>query len=174
MIIPHKHHLKLERFKDFWGEQLSERKHNRMKPQKHRYNIFDQHSRNMKQIGDMIMAKKKKEEVKFEWAGYVNIDIPENRHSDLEIYIADDKQIFFQYNTLLTTNYQIKQYWDDYVEAIKTNAVCYDPESPNFGYALSSFADDWYTSLAVLCYKHFEYAQGDWKAMASNKIKKFG
>ena len=120
------------------------------------------------------MAKKKLETKKFDWQGYVNIDVPENRHGDLEKYISDEKQIFFQYNVLLTTNYQVKQYFDTYVDAIKTNAVCYDENSPNFGYALSSYAEDWYTSLAVLCYKHFVYSDGDWHSVASNKVKRFG
>lgn len=120
------------------------------------------------------MPKKDTKAPKFEWQGYVNIDIPEKQHSALEKFIADDKHVFAQYSALIFTNYQIKQYFDEYVEGVKTVAVCYNHDDPNFGYALSSYADDWYTSLGVLLYKHFEYSQADWSSQASNKVKRFG
>lgn len=120
------------------------------------------------------MAKKAKKPAKFEWQGYVNIDIPESRHDELERFASDDKHVYAQYTAMLYGNYQIKTYFDTYNDAIKCVATCYDPESVNFGYALSSYADDWYTALAVMMFKHFEYSQTDWSSVSAKKIKRFG
>lgn len=120
------------------------------------------------------MAKSKEKKAKFEWKGYVNINIPESEHSKLEKFVSDEKNVFFSYNQMLTQNYQIKQYFDDYTESIKTTVVCHDADSPNFGYALSAFAEDWFTSLAVLIYKHCEIADSDWDNASSVTMRKFG
>lgn len=128
----------------------------------------------MKKIGEILMSKKEKKKTKFEWKGYCNINILESHQSALEAYAADEKTVFYQYNALLVTNYQIKQYFDDYSESIKTVIVCHNPESSNFGFALSSYAEDWYTSIAVAMYKHYEIAQADWDNASSKTIRKFG
>lgn len=120
------------------------------------------------------MAKSDKKKPKFDWQGYVNIDVPERKHTDLEQYVADDKQVFFCYNSLLTTDYQFKQYFDSYTQAIKTVVTCYNADSENFGYAMTAYAEDWYTSLAVAIYKHMVLADGIWSSAASNKVKRFG
>jgi len=173
-MIPHIMYFRLQAFRQFWHEQLQLHPRDRFTPIKYHRDPFELHSRNMKRIGDYVMAKKKAKAKQFEFKGYVNIDIPEKEVSALEIFAADDKQVFFEYNAILTTNYTVKQYYDDYSEAIKTVATCFDEDNANFGYSLSAYADDWYTSLAVLLYKHLVLADRDWDSAKSNKIKKFG
>lgn len=121
------------------------------------------------------MARKKADkEPKFEWKGYVNINIPTNLVDQLEIYASDAKAVYADYNAMLMGNYQIKQFYDAYTESIKTVAVCYNHEDPNFGYAASAFAEDFFTSLAVLLFKHNVICEVDWDNASSKTMKKFG
>lgn len=120
------------------------------------------------------MAKKSEKAAKFEWKGYVNVNITQDQIPALEKLATDEKNVFFSYNAMLTTNYQIKQYYDDYVDGIKTVATCYDSKSPNFGYALSAYADNWYNSLACLIFKHNEVCDGDWLDGNTVTMPKFG
>lgn len=173
-MITHIQWFKLQEFNTFWEQQLALSPCARFVPHLHRYDIFDRHTRNLHKIGEKIMAKKAPKTPKFEWQGYVNIDLPEKEHSKLEKFATDEKHVFAQWTAMLYGNYQIKLYFDDYNDAIKCVATCYNHEDVNFGFALSSYADDWYTALAVMMYKHFEYSQTDWSSVSSKKIKRFG
>lgn len=173
-MITHTQWFKLQMFRTFWQLELLKDAKDRFKPKKHAYTIFDRHVRNLHKVMDNIMPKKAKAKPKFEWQGYVNIDVPESKHTELEKFVSDDKTVFFEYNAMLTTDYKITQYFDTYVQGIKTTCTCYNAESSNFGYCLTSYAEDWYTSLAVLVFKHLKYSDRDWHSVASNKIKRFG
>lgn len=118
--------------------------------------------------------KKDKKKTKFVWKGYANVGITEPDVSGLEKFVADEKQVFSLYNQMLVTNYQIKLYFDDYTESIKCVAVCHQPDDPNFGFALSSYAEDWYTALAVMIYKHHTICDRDWDNASSKTLRKFG
>jgi hypothetical protein len=132
------------------------------------------HTRNMKRIRDYIMAKKEKSTEKFVWKGYCNINVPTSAENVIDAFIKDDKTVFFEFNLLLTSDYTIKYQYDAKNESIKCTATCYNPDSINYGYALSAYAGDWYTALAVLLFKHLTIAEKDWLDYQQATKKTYG
>lgn len=128
----------------------------------------------MKRIYRTIMAKDKKPSQTFKWNGYKNISIPESHSSEVDRFVADSENVFFTFNQLITTDYTFKFYFDGKSESYKCTVTCYNPDSSNYGYALSAYAADWFTALAVLIYKHTEIADSDWNSVAVDKLNSYG
>lgn len=165
---------RLKLFKAFWVLELEKDRADRFTPMRFRENIFTQHARNMRRASIYMSHKKDKKKPKFVWKGYANVGVTEAVVPDLEKFVSDEKRVFSEYNKMLVTNYQIKLYFDDYSESIKCVAVCHQHDDPNFGYALSSFAEDWYTALAVMIFKHIVICEHDWDNASSKTLRKFG
>ena len=165
---------RLSLFKSFWCIELKKDKIERIKPLRFQDSVFTKHVRNMREMSLKMAKQKGQKKPKFDWKGYVNVGITEALVPDLEKFVADEKAVFEQYNLMLVTNYQIKLYYDDYSESLKCVAVCHQHDDPNFGLALTSFAEDWYTALAVMIFKHTEICDKDWSSAKSVTVKKFG
>jgi len=120
------------------------------------------------------MTKKVNDKANFTWKGYKNINITSDLEAEVEKFVSDDKNVFHSFNEMLVTGYQIKIYFDEKTESMKAVATCFDGDSVNHGYALSAWASDWYTALAVLIFKHCEIAEKVWEDASVSKINKFG
>lgn len=119
------------------------------------------------------MATKKKSKA-FVFKGYVNINLRSEHTEDVNKTIADRASVLEAYNRLLWASYSFKFYTKGEEESIKLTVTCFDDKSPNFGHALSSYGQDWYVALAVLCYKHFDIAGEDWTSVSSSINSPFG
>lgn len=120
------------------------------------------------------MSKDTKPKKKFKWQGYVNVSVPSALYGDVEKLIKDEKSVFFKYNEALVNRYSFKFYFDVEREDFKCVMTCNNPDDANFGYAMSAFAGDWFQSLAVVLYKHYEICETDWQSEASSISTPFG
>lgn len=121
-----------------------------------------------------MTKKSSKKPPAFSWKGYVNISIPESRQNDCENYILDTKQVFAEMNGLLIKDYTIKFHIDAKTDAFKCTLTCYSPDDPNFGHAMSAYADSWTSALGVVLYKHHEIADCDWTDFQAVSKRSFG
>lgn len=172
--ISHQEYFRLQLFKHFWVQEMIKDKSERFKPLRHQKTLFTSHQRNMRKVSKIMSHKKDKKKPKFVWKGYCNVGITEPDVSALEKFVSDEKTVFAEYNQMLVTNYQIKIYFDDYSESMKCVAVCHQHDDPNFGYALTSYAEDWYTAIAVMIFKHLKLCDKDWDNASSKTLRKFG
>lgn len=161
-------------FKDWFFAEAGKPAKMRTKDTKVLFQKFDRQDHIMKRIAKEIFNMADKKKKKFVWAGYVNCSIPESHHDAVKALMKDEKNVFYSYNQMLTLDYQISLKYDPDQESFKAVATCYDPESTNFGKALSAFAGDWYSALAVLIYKHFELLKMDWGETDVKEKKAFG
>lgn len=122
----------------------------------------------------MPRKKAEKEPPPFKWLGYKNIHIPEIMRESAQAFCTDEKNVWFSFNQLLIKGYTVKVYFDKKQESFKCTLTCQSHEEANFGYAMSSYAGDWYTSLAICIYKHYELADEDWSSIESKASKSFG
>ena len=104
----------------------------------------------------------------------MNVGITEADIPDLEKFVKDEKTVFSEYNQMLFLNYQIKMYFDDYSESIKCVAVCHQHDDPNFGYALTSYTENWFEALAVMIFKHLHICHKSWDSATSKTMRKYG
>lgn len=165
---------RLQLFRRFWITEIEKNPGKRFIPVRYRENTITLHQRNMRKWAEIMSKKAKAKTPKFEWKGYANVGITEAYVADLEKYVKDEKSVFADYNQMLVTNYQIKLYFDDYSESIKCVAVCHQHDDPNFGYALSAFAENWYEALAVMIFKHIHICERDWDNASSKTVRKYG
>lgn len=173
-IIPHENWFRLMTFIEFWDHELQMHPYDRFQPAEYVHNVFDRHTRNIREIGQIILAKQPNDKGNFTWKGYKNINITSDLESDVEKFVEDDKNVFYSFNEMLVTGYQIKIYFDEKNESMKALATCFDADSVNYGYAMSAWAGDWYTALAVLIFKHYEVADKIWEDGTVTKVNKFG
>lgn len=117
------------------------------------------------------MAKKAE---KFKFNGYVNVSIPASEVNRAEKFIADDKNVFMMLGQSIVDGYKIACKFDEDNESIVATATCFDADSPNFGYVMSSFGGDWYTAVAALLFKHYELTDEDWSSFVGNSGNRFG
>jgi len=174
MILHSYPYQRLMIFSRFWVSQLEMHPTRRAIPHKHRRDAFKLHEINMRRIGKKMAKKTSKNTPKFKWEGYVSVHIPESSVPAMEAFVTDEKNVYQLYNSMLTTDYQFKQYFDTYTDSIKTTIVCHNSDSENFGYAMSAYADNWYDSLAIAIFKHEVLTDRDWNSMAVKKVRKFG
>lgn len=124
---------------------------------------------------ERVMAKKtSKDKISFEFKGYININIHESQYPAVEKFMSDDKSIWHDFTTMVSTGYTFKFYYDGNSEAYKVVVTCFYNESPNFGYSMSAYGNDWFTALAAVLFKHVEIADGDWSSFSSTTNRKFG
>ena len=161
-------------FKDWFFSEASLHPKARTRDTRILFQRFDRQDHIMKRIAKEIFNMADKKKKKFVWAGYVNCTIPESHNDAVMKLVKDEKNVFFSYNQMLVDQYNVAIKFDPEQESFKAIATCYNPESSNFGKALSSFAGDWYTALAVLVYKHCELLDKDWGDTSTNDKKSFG
>lgn len=123
--------------------------------------------------GNMVKSKKTKKPV-FKWLGYANISIPNSMSSQCEARIKDEKSVMEFFSEMQWLGYTFKFYADKASESIKVTCTCYVEDSPNFGWALSAYAGNWYTALAVLTFKHYDIAKENWTDFDSETKQSYG
>ena len=130
---------------------------------------------NMMQRNMKAMSKKEKSsKQKFEWRGYVNIQIPPEHNTQVEKYISDTKTVFMALTQMIADGYRLKLEYDDNSEGAKATAICHDADDPNYGCALSAWASDWQSALSVLCYKHYKISDQHWSEYKNDVKRSFG
>lgn len=118
--------------------------------------------------------KTTKNKEKYEWKGYVNVNIPTEAIPDVELFISDEKEVFQSIVTALSQLNTMKVYYDDKQDSFKCTLMSYEPDSPNYGHAMSGYGSDWYTAVAVTLYKHFTICNCDWSIQAITTGRSFG
>ena len=125
-----------------------------------------------------IMAKSKSTSDtsgnKPQWQGYKNINIPASHIAECENYLADTKNVWQDFLTLLNKGYTVKQYLDTKDMSYKCTLHCVNSDEPNAGYAMSAFGGDWYSALGCVLYKHFVLADEDWSSVDIGEKRSFG
>jgi hypothetical protein len=124
-------------------------------------------------LKELKMAKKK-DSAKFVWKGYANINVPVSEESKLEKFVKDDKDVWVRYTSILQDGYRVSFSHDNDKNVVRCSATCHNPDDPNFGMAMSSFAGDWYTSLAVMLFKHFFVSDTLWGETQTSTERKWG
>lgn len=119
------------------------------------------------------MATKKKQK-DFTWRGYVNVHIPAEMIPKCEGYLSTSDQVFMDMNQTIIDGYNFKIRYDDERKQFICLITCYAIDSPNHGYGLSSYADDWFTALAVATYKHLYVTKTDWQDYKPLTTRSFG
>lgn len=121
------------------------------------------------------MPKKTKDNTdKYVWKGYVNINIPSDMIPDAENYIRDQNQVQQHIVTALSEQMTIKLYHDEKSDAYKVVLMDYNPESPNYGHAMSSFGSDWFVALSTALFKHYVLSDRDWNYAGTSTSRSFG
>lgn len=161
-MIAFKDYVRLIRFRNFFEQELAKHPIERERRIGFLSTRFFSDSIARENIYEELKMVKKSTKNKFEWKGYANITIPQSEESKVVKFIADDKAVYERYTVILRDGYKIAFQSHEEEESIKITATCYDPDDPNYGMALSAYAHDWYTALAVLLYKHFEVSDTVW------------
>ena len=125
-------------------------------------------------IANKMPAKKTKSTKEYKWLGYANVNIPSDRIPDAEEYIKDQNQVHQHLITAFASGLTVKLYFDDKSDSYKTVFTDHNPESPNYGYAMSSYGSDWFTALASGLFKHFVLVDCDWTSSVSTTKRSFG
>lgn len=122
------------------------------------------------------MAKKKtsKTTTSFEFKGYANVLIPEADGNKVAAHIKDAQAVYEEINTLAKDGYSVKVYYNDDDGNFRASLTCMNPEDSNFGYVLASYAQDWFTAVAVLTFKHFDVTKENWQEYTTAKTNSFG
>lgn len=173
-IASHERYFRLLEFRQFWFNTAEQHPVDRSINPEHLNTRLMYHRRNINRIKREIFSMTKKSTKQFKWQGYVNIDIPASHVGDAKKFIADDKNVWYSFNQIMVDGYQVKVYFDNSHENFKCVLTCYADNSPNFGYALSAFGDDWYTAIAVVLFKHYELTDGNWNESATSISNPFG
>lgn len=132
--------------------------------------VQDRHRR----IRRKIMASKKKSQNEYKWLGYLNIYLPDDQMEAAAVYMKDSNAVWADFTATLADEITFKIFFDKKADAFKCTMLDYNPDSPNFGYATSSFGSDWFSALAVALFKHVQWTDGDWQFRAGSTNKKFG
>jgi len=135
---------------------------------------LDKHERNIYKADIMANKKTSKKTRRFEFKGYVNIAVPQSHENKIQDHISDAQAVYEELNTLLVDGYSLKIYYDDDSTNYRASLTCMSAEDSNYGYVLGSYAQDWFTALAVLTYKHFDISKESWSRYTQDTKKGFG
>ena len=108
------------------------------------------------------------------WNGYININIPSDKMEEATQYIRNQNEVHQDLITAFSQGLTVKMYFDDKSDSYKCVFTDHNPESENFGYALSSFGSDWFTALASGLFKHHVLADGVWSDFKEDYKRSFG
>lgn len=122
------------------------------------------------------MARKEtsKNPPQFVFKGYVNINISESRSSEFVKYSKDASKVWLDYAQALVDGYAIKANFDDKTGQHRASLTGFHKTGDNFGYVIGGFADDWFTALAVVLFKHFHISGENWSDYAEVDKRTFG
>lgn len=106
---------------------------------------------------------------KAEWGGFLNILMTENMKKEFAVWLQQNNEAIWPLaQDIMGEGGKISFSFDamnDCFIVTLTGALCSDD---NLRYATSSRAPDVFTSLALLVWKHLEYAGGDYVSQRDN------
>ena len=174
MIVNHRHFHRLKRLQDWFYNQASLHPHDRARLRNHYYHEFEQLNKYM--LRTIKMAKKQKDSKSptFVFKGYVNIGITEKQTPEFLSYLKDHDRVWNDYAQVLVDGYAVKATFDGEEASYRVSLTGFANTGDNFGYVIGGFADDWFTALAVVLFKHYYVAKENWQDYADTPTRKFG
>jgi len=174
MILPYTSYRDIQQFNEFFRLQSNMCPSDREKSNRRLYSLFDWHHIRLRRLIGTWKPDMAKKKAKFEWKGYVNVTVSETEATALKTYMADDKLVFQEMSQVIVEGYTIKIYYDDVKANFRASLTCYKVDDDNYGFMLGAFADDWYTALVVLLFKHYRVAKETWSDYQQQDTRSYG
>lgn len=119
-----------------------------------------------------LMSGKAKD--KFEWRGYVNVELSGEVKEEARAFMDDQIAVTEAVEDAITGQYRVRLEEDKDSGGIKCVMICHDEKSPNYGKAMAGYARTWFDALGVTMFKHFVICSGDWGEGGSVGSFEFG
>jgi hypothetical protein len=125
-------------------------------------------------MANKIKKDNKKELVKPDFRGFVNVEIPSELKQDCKSWIREDEIVALEIEEAIASLYKINLTKNVQNDSIIASMQCNDADSPNAGWVLSAHAAHWYDALAVLVWKHRVLLNTNWKAFEEKAADDIG
>lgn len=89
-----------------------------------------------------------------------NLTSEEKAHHDAQE--KSPKELGVLLFKIASEGYNIRVAWDSYSKCFQANIIPYQPENPNFGYALSARGVTPSRAVSLLLYKHYAVFEENW------------
>lgn len=89
-----------------------------------------------------------------------NLTEEEKKHHDTQAKTAQELGVLLFKVAL--QGYNIRIAWDAYSKCYQTNLIPYQPENPNYGYAISARGATPERAVSLLLYKHYAVFEEQW------------
>lgn len=100
-----------------------------------------------------------------------NLTAEEKAHHDTQEKSASElgKLLF----TLVMQGYNLRIGWDAYSKCYQANIIPFQPENPNFGYAISARGATAQRAISLLLYKHYAVFNENWSSFYTTPATSF-
>lgn len=122
---------------------------------------FAQFERNLEKLAGDTM-KKADSSKPFEFRGFVNVRLSDQDKQAIGAIDQPLGDLMETLGALILSGYKLSISYDRYSSAVQISLTCTDPQSGNYGYAISARHPDLALALVTLVYKHFDLLGMDW------------
>lgn len=88
------------------------------------------------------------------WTVFVDCPLPEGAFPEIQATFPSPESVFDTIQDLVVHSYRVSVAYNPTNDACVASLTCRDDDSPNAGKTLTAYADDWYTALQVVLFKH--------------------
>lgn len=119
-------------------------------------------------------AKSKPKNGKVDFKGFVNYRLSEEDKENFMAWEYDDHDLFLLIAGDNQQGYKLTMSFNSENDTFVATYMCNDPESPNAGYCLSAYGNDWYLALKTLTFKHNVVLEGQWNVDKAKQQDSWG
>lgn len=174
MILPAHQYRKVMNAKRWFFTESAKHPQERSLLRKHTNHEFLQMTRTMTRLINMTKKQSSSKASKFKFQGYVNINISEAQTPEFLSYLKDHDRVWNDYAQCLVDGYAIKANFDAENANYRVSVTGFEDTGDNYGFVIGGFADDWFTALAVVLFKHYYVSKENWQSFHQPENKRFG
>lgn len=119
----------------------------------------------------MPPAKKKSDS----WKGFLNHRLSPEHREMFGAWDFDGDDVWLFISQANTEGYRFSTSYNTQNSTYNAILQCTDADSPNYGYSLSAYAQEWYTAVRLVLFKHIVVFQYVWDTQkATNPSDNWG
>lgn len=119
-----------------------------------------------------VLPQQRPEIYTAEYAGYLVCDLTVAHEKALETYTPSYEELYLWQSEMVDSGLKVVTTFSKDGASVRSELHDMDKTSPHAGWRLSSFAEDLYTALTILMYKHKVVLSEDWSLAATQRTKR--